>query len=174
MKRLLGKKWLLFTGLLSIVFLPTMLVLAAFMLPTMAAVAVDRTKERYLAMGIGSLNFCGSLPAVVMLWEDGQSLAVAMGILGDVMLWLASYGASGLGWLIYLSAHPILASIYGATATQRMQGLRDRREKLLQLWGEAVTSSGEAAAKPQIGQDVAGQAASQSQEDAIPQQAAAR
>ncbi len=174
MRRLLVKKWLLIIGLLSVVFLPTMLVLAAFMLPTVAAVAVDRTKERYLAMGIGSLNFCGCLPALVILWEDGQSLLIATSILGDVMLWLASYGASGLGWLIYLSAHPVLASIYGATATQRMQSLQQRRGKLMEVWGEAVTTTNDVAGMPRIAQAGQAEQAAGEEDDASLRQAAAR
>ena len=138
MKKILHKKWLLIIGLLSLVFLPTMLVLVISMLPTLAALAVDRTKERYLAMGIGALNFCGCLPAIVILWTEGQSLTVALSILGDVMLWLVPYGASAIGWLIYLSIQPIMASYYAATASQRLEDLRSRRAELIEQWGDAL------------------------------------
>lgn len=174
MRRFLGKKWLLIAGLLSIVFLPTMLVLVAAMLPTVAAIAVDRTKDRYLAMGIGSLNFCGCLPAIVVLWEQGQSLSVAMEILGDVMMWLAPYGASALGWLIYLSAQPVMASIYGATASQRLENLNGRRDKLVEQWGEEVASGSSAALVRSAtgGDEVAGEA--REQPDVRPPRAAAQ
>lgn len=169
MKTLLLKKWLLIVGLLSIVFLPTMLVLGIAMLPTLAALAVDRTKERFLAMGIGALNFCGCLPALVILWTEGQSLAVALGIVGDVMLWLIPYGASALGWLIYLSAQPVMASIYGATASQRLESLRERREKLVEVWGPAVTGADAAQASP------GGAASAAPEEETVsPRRAAAR
>ena len=138
MKRVVHKKWLLPIGLLSLVFLPTMLVLLISMLPTLAALAVDRTKERYLVMGIGALNFCACLPAIVILWTEGQSLTVAMSILGDVMLWLVPYGASAIGWLIYLSTQPIMASYYAATATQRLETLQSRRAELIEQWGDAL------------------------------------
>ena len=138
MKKIVHKKWLLLVGLLSLVFLPTMLVLVISMLPTLAALAVDKTKERYLAMGIGALNFCGCLPAIVILWTEGQSLTVALSILGDVMLWLAPYGASAIGWLIYLSIQPVMASYYAATATQRLEELRSSRAALIEQWGDAL------------------------------------
>ena len=138
MKKIVHKKWLLLIGLLSLVFLPTMLVLVISMLPTLAALAVDKTKERYLAMGIGALNFCGCLPAIVILWTEGQSLTVALSILGDVMLWLAPYGASAIGWLIYLSIQPVMASYYAATASQRLEELRSSRAALIEQWGDAL------------------------------------
>ena len=138
MKKVVRKKWLLLVGLPSLIFLPTMLVLLILMLPTLAALAVDRTKERYLAMGIGALNFCGCLPAMVILWTEGQSLIVAMSILGDVMLWLVPYGASAVGWLIYLSTQPVMASYYAATASQRLESLRSRRAQLIEQWGDAL------------------------------------
>ena len=138
MKKAIPKKWLLVIGLLSLVFLPTMLVLVISMLPTLAALAIDRTKERYLAMGIGALNFCGCLPAIVILWTEGQSLTVALSILSNVMLWLAPYGASAVGWLIYLSTQPIMASYYSATASQRLEDLRGRRAELIEQWGDAL------------------------------------
>lgn len=138
MKKIVHKKWLLLIGLLSLIFLPTMLVLVVSMLPTLAALAVDKTKERYLAMGIGALNFCGCLPAIVILWTEGQSLTVALSILGDVMLWLAPYGASAIGWLIYLSIQPVMASYYAATASQRLEELRSSRAALIEQWGDAL------------------------------------
>ena len=138
MKRMVRNKWLLLIGLLSLIFMPTMLVLVVFMLPTLAALAVDKTKERYLAMGIGALNFCGCLPAIVILWTEGQSLTTALSILGDVMLWLAPYGASAIGWLIYLSTQPIIASYYAATANQQLENLQSRRAELIEQWGDAL------------------------------------
>ena len=138
MKRVLRNKWLLLIGLLSLIFLPTMLVLLVFMLPTLAALAVDRTKERYLALGIGALNFCGCLPAIVILWTEGQSLTTALSILGDVMLWLGPYCASAIGWLIYLSTKPIMASYYAATASQQLEALQSRRAELIEQWGDAL------------------------------------
>ena len=54
------------------------------------------------------------------------------------MLWLAPYGASAIGWLIYLSTQPIMASYYAATASQQLEGLKNRRAELIEHWGDAL------------------------------------
>jgi len=53
-------------------------------------------------------------------------------------MWLAPYGASAIGWLIYLSIQPIMASYYAATASQRLEELRSSRVALIEQWGDAL------------------------------------
>jgi len=45
------------------VLLPSCVVLLINMAPTAVAWMVDRARPRYLAITVGMLNFCGSLPA---------------------------------------------------------------------------------------------------------------
>ncbi|MFQ6016993.1 MAG: hypothetical protein ACE5KF_02255 [Kiloniellaceae bacterium] len=118
--------------------LPTCVVLVITMAPTVVAYMVDRAREKYLAITVGLLNFCGALPAVAELWSHGQSYAAAMEISTDALSWLASYGAAALGWLIYGLLPPVLSGYYTMTSEARLQSLRRQQEQLIRAWGEDV------------------------------------
>ena len=53
--------------------LPTLIVLALALLPTLGAYAAERSREKHLVMTVGLMNLSGSLPALVKLWSLGQS-----------------------------------------------------------------------------------------------------
>ena len=64
------------------VLLPSCVVLLINMAPTAVAWMVDRARPRYLAITVGMLNFCGSLPAEFELWRHGQSYGIAFEVEG--------------------------------------------------------------------------------------------
>src|SRR3546814_16336125 len=64
----------------AIVMLPTAIVLAAAMVPTMVAWVVDPKGRRYLAITVGTLNFAGPLFFLTMLWTDVNDVDHALGV----------------------------------------------------------------------------------------------
>ncbi len=124
------------------VLLPTCVVLAINMAPTAAAYMIDRTREKYLAITVGLLNFCGTLPAEAKLWNHNQSYDVAFDIATDPFYWLLSYGSAGTGWLIYIVLPLILTNYYAMTTNTRVQSLRRRQQALIEDWGEEVAAAG--------------------------------
>ncbi len=128
------------------VLLPTCMVLLIYMAPTLVAYLIDRSREKYLAITVGLLNFCGMLPAQAELWRHGQSYDAAMDIAIDPILWLIAYGAAAVGWVVYLILPPILANYYGITTDARIRSLRRRQQLLVETWGEEV--AGEAQETP--------------------------
>lgn len=120
--------------------LPTCIVLLIMMVPTVVAYMVDRTREKYLAITIGLINFCGALPAVAELWSEGQRYEVALAITTDPMSWLIAYGAAAVGWMVYGGLPPVLANYYAITSDARLQSLLRQQEKLVRNWGEEVAS----------------------------------
>ncbi len=132
MGRLIG------TGLLMLpviaVLMPSCIVLAINMAPTIVAYVIDRTREKNLAVTVGLLNVCGTLPAEVELWKRGQSYAAAMDIASDAFYWLVAYGAAAVGWAVYLMLPPILSHYYAATTEARMQTHLRKQQALIQSW----------------------------------------
>ena len=132
-------------------FLPTLMVLALAMLPTLGAYVAERSRENHLVVTVGLMNFCGSLPAVVKLWSGGQSFAAIGPVLHDVFGWLVAYSAAGIGWLIYLLMPPIVASYYRVASDAHVQLLKHDQRELVEVWGEAVAELPEAGAPPGAG-----------------------
>ena len=134
----------LVTGLLVVpilaVLMPTFLVLGGAMMPTLVAYIVDRSRAKYLTVTVGLPNICGALPLVVDLWSRGQSYAAAADVLSDVEGVLIAFSAAGLGWLVFFSLTPLVASYYALTSQTRIGNLRAMQETLVESWGEEVAS----------------------------------
>ena len=142
--------------LLGILF-PTCVVMGVAMLPTFSAYLFDRSRDKFLALTVGMLNFCGSLPAVAELWARGHSLPSAVQTLGEPMTWLLAYGAAGIGWLIHLGMPPIVSSYYAHASETRLRDLRIKQKELAEIWGEEVRAQAEANAEAGVpGGDPAG------------------
>lgn len=123
--------------------LPSVLLLAAMALPTLAAAIVDRRRERYLTLTVGLLNLSGTLPALWDLWAQGQTYRAALAGLLDPLSWLAAYGGAGAGWLIYLVIPPFVATYYALLTQARLRQLRRRQQQLIEAWGEEVAAGHE-------------------------------
>ena len=118
--------------------LPSCMVLLSGMVPTLVACLVDRTRGRHLTVTVALMNFCGTLPALAELWSLGQSFEAARVLAFHPFHWLASYGAAGLGWIIYLAIPPVLAVYYARATHTRIEALRREQAALVEAWGEDV------------------------------------
>ena len=137
-----GTGKLVVTGLLMLpvlaVLLPSCIVLAVNMAPTIVAYVVDKSREKYLAITVGLLNTCGTLPALAELWQQGQSYDAALDISSNPFHWLMAYGAAAIGWTVYLALPPILGNYYGITSQARLLGHQRKQQVLVEAWGEEV------------------------------------
>lgn len=121
--------------------LPTMLVLVVGMLPTVVAYATDRRREKYAALCVGAMNFCGALPFVIDLWTKDYSFDGALAMISDPLVWLAMYGAAAVGWGL-ISITPSMVSVYVQARTEaRIARLRQRQKDLIEEWGPSVAGS---------------------------------
>ena len=137
-----GTGKLVVTGLLMLpvvaVLLPSCIVLVVNMLPTIVAYVVDKTHEKYLAITVGLLNACGTLPALAELWSQGQSYDAALDVASNPLHWLMAYGAAAIGWGVYLGLPPILGHYYAITSQARLLNHRRKQQVLVETWGEEV------------------------------------
>lgn len=133
------------------VLLPTTLVFAVMMAPTLVAYFTDRSKDKHLGATVGMLNFAGTLPAIIELWARGQSHPVAMDLIGDVFVWAAAYGAAFCGWLIFGFMPTVVGSYYRMTTDNRIRGLVKQQKALIAEWGHAVAEG--IAAPPPAGDE---------------------
>ncbi|MDA0340832.1 MAG: hypothetical protein O3B74_04445, partial [Proteobacteria bacterium] len=65
------------TGLL-VFTLPTVLILSVGMLPTLAAYIVDRRREKYTTLCVGSMNFVGVIPFLATLWTEDHRVPIRL------------------------------------------------------------------------------------------------
>ena len=122
----------------AVALLPSTIVLAVAMVPTMVARVVDPAPGRQLTITVGSLNFAGALWFMSDLWSAGQSFSAIMPTLSDMIGWLAALVGAGMGWAIY-SLMPIFSrSIATTKSNLRLSRVRKSQEALVEEWGEPV------------------------------------
>jgi hypothetical protein len=113
------------------------LVVVAGMLPTLAAVVTDTSKEKHDAIAVGTLSAGAMLPFLL----DGLAQAGRTGgreILGNPFAWFSVYAAAvfayALCWLFPL----VVNAIYENRAEARLRQLLRRQQNLVAEWGESV------------------------------------
>ena len=123
----------------ALFILPTSVLFIGGMIPTIIAFVTDRTTEKYLPMIVGSLNFCGVMPAGFDLWQGGSSIDRALSLLGDPFNLAVMLGSAGVGWLIYLCVPAGVAALMVWRSEQDMARWQARQEALVAEWGPEVT-----------------------------------
>ncbi|MBO6519976.1 MAG: acyl-CoA synthetase [Rhodospirillales bacterium] len=129
---------LLILMLLLIVALPTVMLVGFGMMPGLVAMIIDRTEERSATFCVGGLNFCGVFPYLMELWFGDHDLGQAMALLTDVFVLAVMYGGACMGWMLYLSLPPVIASFIQVMSERRLQQLRKTQRDILQEWGDEV------------------------------------
>jgi len=146
------------------VLLPTTLVFAVMMAPTVVAYFTDRSKEKNLGATVGMLNFAGTLPAIIELWARGQSHPVAMDLIGDVFVWVVAYGSAACGWIIFGFMPNLVGSYYRMTTQNRIRALVKQQKALIAEWGYDV-AEGITMAPPSDGEDEDGEEDAEDDDD---------
>ncbi len=122
-------------------FVPTAILLVAGMMPTLAALLIDRDEKKSTTVAVGLLNAAGVAPFVVRLWSQGQTLEQSFAIVSQVNTWLFMYGAAAIGWLVLYSVPGVIHVVLVQRAKLRIADIETRQQTLRELWGEEVRTS---------------------------------
>lgn len=127
----------------GLVVMPTTVLIALGMIPTLVAYVVDDDLNRTAPVTVGALNFCGVLPYVIELWHGPHTLTGAMAILADPVAWMVMYGAAGLGWAFHHVIPIGVANVEVNRAEAKINRLQEKRRRLIADWGtEALEDDG--------------------------------
>lgn len=128
--------------LIMAVGIPTLMILAVGMLPTVVALIVDRTPQKYAPFCVGGMNFCGVFPSLLTLWTTTHSFSRSLDILADPFALLVMYGAAGCGWALYLAVPPVVSTFVTVIAQRRSAQLRAIQKRLIDEWSDNVAKGG--------------------------------
>lgn len=145
-KSLFGFKFTIYMFLVAgllIAALPTTIVLAVGMIPTLVALIVDMTPGRYLMRCVAGLNVAGLSPFMHSLWSGDNSIAMAVGTVSDPFAWLVIYGASAIGWLLFMGLPGMVSVFQTLNAKRSIYILQDKQKQLLEEWGDSIRSPAE-------------------------------
>jgi hypothetical protein len=123
--------------------LPTLLVLVCGMLPTLVAAIAERSGQRYAWICVGGLNFAGLAPWLFDLWFGHHTWEFAVQLLGGISMLLTAYGASAVGWGLYLATPPVVTTVMSMTSRNRSEKLTAQQRKIVDQWGDGVVTPDE-------------------------------
>ena len=125
---------------IGLLMIPTVIVLAVALVPTLVAFIVERGKGYYGGITVGALNLSGTAPYLADLWFKGHTVPAAVGIITNVFAWMMFYGAAVFGWAIYSTTPSLVSTFMTMTAGRRITALRETQRELVQKWGPDVES----------------------------------
>lgn len=132
----------LWAGLIAVLLiaisLPTVMVLFFGMMPTLVALIIDRTQQKYASICVGAMNFCGVFPYLMKLWTGTHSVNAAADTLTNVFALVVMYGTAGFGWMIFSGVPPVVHAFLAVVDQRRVATLRASQRKIIEEWGEAV------------------------------------
>ncbi len=124
---------------LSILFLPTTMLLVIGMLPTPAASLIDKKRQSSKMMTVGAMNLAGCTPFLMELWRHGNSFEKSFDIISDPKTIIIMYAAAGVGYMIDWSMTGLTSSMLYQRGVQRQEEIKKRQTALEERWGETVT-----------------------------------
>ncbi|KLN62083.1 hypothetical protein WH96_00625 [Kiloniella spongiae] len=126
---------------LAAVLMPSAILMAVLMVPSLVVYVIDRNPHRYFTVTIGLPNFCGVLPPLMDLWERGQTFDGAFNAIADPWNMMIAYGAAGLGWVLYLGTPIFVSSYLNISTDGKIKSIRRYQDDLIDAWGNGVKQS---------------------------------
>lgn len=111
---------------------------AASMLPGLAAVVVDESEHRFIACTVGALNAAATIPFLPSVWARASLAKSPVDLLPDVQSLLVIYAAAALGWVLVVLLPPCVEQVETNLAAARCERLRRIQDKLVDEWGPDV------------------------------------
>lgn len=124
---------------LSLIFLPTSMLLFFGMLPTLIAFFMSAKGIGARASTVAGMNLAGCVPFVFKLWSTGNDFEASIAIITNLNYMSIIYLAAAFGYMIDWVMTGIVSSFLYQKGLARMKAIKKRQEKLKENWGEGVT-----------------------------------
>jgi hypothetical protein len=134
-----GHTILIFSALLSVVFMQTALLFAVGMLPTAIATLMDKTGRNTLAITVGAMNLAGCSPFMFQMWLKGHTLDLTLSIISDPKSIAVMYASAGMGYLLNWAISGAVEAVMSKQAQARLKAIGKRKKHLTKKWGAEVT-----------------------------------
>jgi len=127
-------------ALMIIVSLPTVILISVGMLPTLVALLIDRTDQKFAASCVGGLNLSGVFPYILPLWLEEHSVDAAIVTITDIFSLSVMYSAAGFGWLIFLAIPPVVSAFITVIDETNLKQLKMVQRQIVEEWGDDIAT----------------------------------
>lgn len=126
-------------SVLSIVFLPTSMLLFFGMLPSIVATLISFRGRGARASTVTAMNLAGCIPFVFKLWSSENNFEGSVDILTSPNALMIMYTAAAFGYMIDWVVTGLVSSFLYQKGITRMKAIKKQQEKLIENWGEEVS-----------------------------------
>jgi len=120
-------------------FIPSLVLLVIALSPSMVALFIDRSNNRYAGITILGCNLAGTMPSLVDLWlGNNNTLNGALDEVLQVFHLIVILGSAGVGWLMYGAAPSVVAVLMRLSSARHVAMLSSKQRALIIDWGEEV------------------------------------
>lgn len=127
------------SAVMSVMLLPTTIILLVGMLPTIAAVFSSRRGRRSQAVSVGAMNFAGCSPFLFQLWLGEHVVSLAVNIISDPFVIVIMYGGAAVGYVIDWALGSFIGMFIYEKNIARVATIEKNLDALKERWGEAVS-----------------------------------
>ena len=124
--------------LISVVLMPTLLLVAFLVLPSAMVFVLDRGDPKYLSLTIAFPNVAGTVPAILDLWDEGQSYAASLSLMFEPTNIATAYLAATAGGAVFLFIRPSVKLYLSTNSDKRVARITKVQNELIEAWGEEV------------------------------------
>ncbi len=127
--------------IIAVAFKSTTVFLAFAMLPTIVALATDRTIARTKSICVGAMNFAGAFPFLLKFWSEfgAQTVEDAFSLIANPETVIIIYLLAAGGYAIDMAVTGITANYILQRSKNRLVKVKKEQENLIKRWGEKVT-----------------------------------
>lgn len=125
----------------AVAMLPSTIILLLGMIPTAVAYTVDSSRERALGRVVMCMNFAGTLPCLLKLWQQGHTVANALDIMTQPIMMALILIPTAFGWMIYSYVPYLVVGIVRRKAEARIRTLTKFQDDLVEQWGPGVAGN---------------------------------
>ncbi len=115
------------------------LLLGVLLGPGLLALVLDREPGRPVARSVLLCGLAACVQPLYALWSNGQGVATAVALLGDLQVVGTAWSAAAAGWLLAELAPLASRLVLEVLAQSRAASLRAEREALEKAWGFDTT-----------------------------------
>lgn len=132
---------LLMLLIIAIAFKSTTVFLAFAMLPTIVALATDRTLGKTKTICVGAMNFSGAFPFLLEFWSEfgAQTVENAFSLVANPETIIVIYLLAAGGYAIDMAVTGITATYLVQRSQNRLEKVKKEQKDLIKRWGEKVT-----------------------------------
>ncbi len=124
--------------LFAIMFLETIILFAAGMIPTFIAYIIDPSVKKQITKTVCYSNLAGCFIVAINMWTYNNTLDQALYLMSDAGNWLIMFGSASLGWLLYFIIRPMVVSYLAIKFEAKRKNMENIKKNLIEEWGNAV------------------------------------